>query len=281
MEATQDASLLESMLDMLRAPRGISSIAVFSAVLSVPVGGVVHQQAPGLPFAPGERITYRVTAKGMGTIGHATMSVDGPVDVRGTQTLVLRSKTEGGFGPFRGSQTSASWFDPVARRSLRFYERERHFLSTHITKVEIYPDKGTWVADDGTSGETLTNESLDELSFIYFLRTLPVTPHADYQFNRHFDATRNPVRIRVTQGDTITTDLGRFSTTLMEMHVRDPHRYKGEGVIKVYLSNDKCRVPVRIDSDVPVVGAFVLNIESYTGGVTGCDPQLDAHPPSR
>lgn len=266
---------------MLRSPRGISSIAAFSAALSVPVGGQAQQQASQLPFAAGERITYRVTAKGMGTIGQATMSVGGPVDVRGTATLLLYSKTVGGFGPFKGSQTSESWFDPIARRSLRFYERERHFLSTHITRVEIYPDKGTWVADDGTSGETLTNESLDELSFIYFLRTLPVTPHTDYQFNRHFDAARNPVRIRVTQGDTITSDLGRFNTTLMEMHVRDPHRYKGEGVIKVYLTNDKCRVPVRIDSDVPVVGAFVLNIESYTGGIPGCDPQPDAHPPAR
>lgn len=269
------------MLDMLRNPRSMSSIAVFSAVLSVPIGGSIHQQVPALPFGPGERITYRVAAKGMGTIGKATMSVDGPVDVRGTQTLVLRSKTVGGFGPFKGSQTSASWFDPIARRSLRFYERERHFLSTHITNVEIYPDKGTWTADDGTSGESLTNESLDELSFIYFLRTLPITPHAPYQFNRHFDAARNPVTIRVSPGDTITTDLGRFSTTLMEMHVRDPRRYKGEGVIKVYLSDDSCRVPVRIDSDVPVVGAFVLSLESYTGGAPACHLRPDSANPSR
>lgn len=269
------------MLDMLHAPRSISSVAMFSAILSVPAGGAVRQQTSDLPFAPGERISYRVSARGMGTIGHATMSVTGPVDVRGTQIFLLRSRTDGGFGPFRGSQTSESWFDPVARRSLRFYERVRHFLSTSITRVEIYPDKGTWVAEDGTSGESLTDESLDELSFIYFLRTLPVAPHADYKFNRHFDAARNPVRIRVAPGDTISSDLGRITTTLMEMHVQDPHRYKGEGVIKVYISNDKCRIPVRIDSDVPVVGAFVLNVESYTGGVPGCDLMSSAHPSSR
>ena len=216
-------------------------------------------------------MTYAVVMRGMGSTGDATMSVQGPVDVRGTQTLLLRSKSVAGIGPFKGSQTSESWFDPIATRSLRFYERERRLLSTHITRVEIYPDSATWKTADGGGGKSPTDSSLDELAFIYFLRLLPTETDTVYRFNRHFDASRDPVVIRVARGGLISTDLGTFNTVLMEMHVHDPSRYRGEGIIKVYLSDDNCRVPIRIDSNVPDIGSAVLTLRSYVNPAPACD----------
>ena len=265
------SSLIESILDMSRGARDISSIATVSALLTLPTLGHTTWHPSPLPFGPGERITYHVNAKGMGSIGTATMTVEGPVDVRGTPTFLLRSRTTAGFGPFKGSQLSESWFDPVAIRSLRFHERERRLFATHSVRVEIFPDDDAWMNADGDSGVSPTNASLDELSFIYFLRTLPLATDTVYQLNRHFDAKQNPVTIRITRGDSIRTDLGVFNTVLMEMRVRDPHRYHGEGVIRVYLSDDKCRIPVRIASDIPGVGSFVLTLESYTYPASPCD----------
>jgi len=248
-----------------------SKAAVFALLtLSVPQHGPAARPAP-LPFGPGEVMTYSVVMKGMGSSGDATMSVQGPVNVRGTETFLLRSKSVAGIGPFKGSQTTESWFDPIAIRSLRFYERTRRFLSTHITRVEIYPDNSTWKATDGSGGASLTGSSLDELSFIYFLRLLPSDTDTVYRFNRHFDATRDPVVIRVTRSGLISTELGTFNTVLMEMHVHDPKRYTGEGIIKVYLSDDNCRVPIRIDSNVPDLGSAVLTLRSYVNPAPSCD----------
>jgi predicted secreted protein len=56
----------------------------------------------------------------------------------------------------------------------------------------------------------------------------------------------------------------------MEMHVHDPRRYRGDGVIRVYLTDDACRIPVRIESSVPGVGSFVLTIESYAEPAPAC-----------
>lgn len=268
----QPSVLLKSLLDMSRSTRDMSSNAAFWAFLTL----AVPQQSPAvkpapLPFGPGEVMTYSVVMKGMSSTGDATMSVQGPVNVRGTETLLLRSKSVAGIGPFKGSQTTESWFDPIAVRSLRFYERARRFLSTHITRVEIYPDSSTWKSDDGSGGTSPTDSSLDELSFIYFLRLLPGETDTTYRFNRHFDATRDPVVIRVARGGLVSTDLGTFSTVLMEMHVHDPSRYRGEGIIKVYLSDDKCRVPIRIDSNVPDVGSAVLTLRSYANPAPTCD----------
>ena len=231
------------------------------------LGSIAMSQTP-LPFAPGERITYSVHVGRLGNIGQATMSVGGPVDVRGTPTYLLRSETRAGFGPLKGSQLTQSWLDPVMMRSLRFSERERRLFSSRNRTVEIYPVEQRWTADNGEFGETLTTLPLDELSFIYFLRSLPLRQDTSYEFNRHFDASRNPVRVRVAHDGSITTPIGTFTTTLMELHVHDPLRYRGEGVIRLFLSDDACRIPVRVESTAPGVGSVVLTLESYTAAAT-------------
>jgi uncharacterized protein DUF3108 len=229
-----------------------------------------HGQTP-LPFAPGERITYRVNVSGVGTIGRATMSVEGPVDVRGTPTYLLRSQTRAGMGPFKGSQLMESWLDPLMVRSLRFNQQEHRFFRSRNVRTEIFPDDRRWADDDGGSGESITNVPLDELSFIYNLRTLPPGKDTLYQSNRHFDATRNPVSIRESPGGVIETPSGVFVTTLMEMRVHDPRRYRGDGIVRVFLSDDRCRLPVRIESSVPGMGSLVLTMDSYVTSGPPCN----------
>jgi len=199
------------------------------------------------------------------------MSVEGPVDVRGTSTYVLRSQTKAGMGPFKGSQLMESWLDPLMVRSLRFHEQERRFFHSRTVRTEILPDDRRWTDDDGASGESTTNASLDELSFIYYLRTLPPGKDTLYEFSSHFDATRNPVTVHESPGGVIETSSGVFVTTLMEMRVHDPRRYRGEGIIRVFLSDDRCRLPVRIESSVPGMGSFVLTMESYVAPASSCN----------
>jgi hypothetical protein len=45
--------------------------------------------------------------------------------------------------------------------------------------------------------------------------------------------------------------------------VRDSRRYKGEGVIRINLSDDAMRIPVRIESAMPVVGTAVMTLQSF------------------
>ncbi|HEV2642734.1 MAG TPA: DUF3108 domain-containing protein, partial [Candidatus Elarobacter sp.] len=219
-----------------------------------------------LPFGVGERLSYRVHVDGFGAIGRATMTVTPSVSIRGTETYLLRSEIRAGFGPLRGSDVSESWLDPDRMRILRFHERERRLLRTREVRVEVFPDEQRWTAADGTSGASLTDTPLDELSFIYFLRSLPQEIGKTYSFDRHFDATRNPITVRVMAGDTITTRAGTFPTVVMEMHVLDPRRYRGEGVIRVSLSTDACRIPVRIESSIPTVGSLTMVLDSAERG---------------
>jgi hypothetical protein len=232
-------------------------------VLTVVASGAAargHDRAR-LPFAVGERLSYKVDASGIG--GRGTMSVDGPVDVRGTETYLLRFDVKAGFGPIKGKNLTESWLDPERMAALRFRASERRPFSKHDEQVELYPEERRWESGNGKSGDSPTDAPLDELSFIYFVRSLPLDTDSAYTFNRYYDQQRNPTTVRVISRDSLATPAGEFRTVLVEMRVRDPQHYQGEGTLRFYLSDDACRIPVRIESAMPNVGIVTFTLESY------------------
>jgi hypothetical protein len=222
-----------------------------------------------LPFSIGERLGYEVTVAKIGKVGKATMWIEGPVDVRGASTYVLRFDSHIRIALLSAVSRSSSWFDPARRLSLRFFKNESNPLSHREESVDLFPDKKEWTAADGQSGASLDGQPLDELSFMYFIRTLPMTPGAAYSFDRHFDAARNPVTVKVIGRGIIPTPMGELHVFRLEMRVRDPRHYKGEGLIRIDLTDDECRLPVRIETTMPVVGTAVLTIDSQNSRCKG------------
>jgi hypothetical protein len=146
----------------------------------------------------------------------------------------------------------------VRLRALRFEKVERHPLSTHEERVELYPDDRRWVDDRGAVGESPTDLPLDELSFMYYVRTLALPVDTTYRLDRHFDPRRSPTQVRVVGRRTVETAAGVFRTLTLELRVKDPRRYRGEGVLRLDLSDDHCRIPVRIESEMPRFGTTVM-----------------------
>lgn len=218
--------------------------------------------ATALPFSVGEKLSYDVSVNTGGKVGTGTMWVEGPIEVRGTSTYLLRFDSKVRIALFSGVSRSSSWFDPIRRISLRYLKHERNPLSHDDESVEMYPDEKKWKAADGKGGNSPGALPLDELSFIYFIRTLPLTPGTTLRLDRHFDAARNPVVINIVRPETIATPLGELKTVLIEMRVRDPKHYKGDGSIRIHLTDDECRLPARIESTMPIVGKAVLTIKS-------------------
>lgn len=214
------------------------------------------------PFAPGETLQYAVKLSAVNLRGHGAMWVDGPQMVRGTETYVLHFGFKARLGPIGVSDTTESWLDPVRMASLRFVKREHHPLSSHDEDVALFPDEKRWSSSDGSSGDAMTNAPLDELSFIYLLRTVPLAIDSTYQFNRHFDAARNPTTVKVLGRESVTVGAGTFDALLVEMRVRDPAHYRGEGIIRIHFTDDARRVPLRIESTIPVAGTALLTLEA-------------------
>jgi hypothetical protein len=190
------------------------------------------------------------------------MWIEGPVDVRGTSTYVLRFDSRIRIAFLTAESRSSSWFDPLRGSSLRFFKHERNPLAKNDEAVDLFPDQKEWKSAKGETGQSPSSTPLDELSFMYFIRTLPMTPGATYRFDRHFDPARNPVTVNVIRREVIPTPIGELRVVRVEMRVRDPKHYKGEGLIRIYLTDDDCRLPARIESTMPVVGTAILTIKS-------------------
>jgi len=232
------------------------------------------QSAAGLPFAPGEKLVYTGRVH-MGVSVRGAFRVEGPSELRGASVWTLHSDVEGKVGFVRASNRAASWIDPLHMSVLRYTSRERHPFSRTDDDVSIFPNEKRWSAEGGAEGPLMTDAPLDELSFLYFLRTLPLPDEAELTVSRHFDAARNPTIIRVVGREDIDVGAGRFHAVVVEMRVRDARRYKGEGVIRIHLSDDACRLILRLESDVPDAGKGTLALMSYDGLRSACTAKMD------
>jgi hypothetical protein len=155
--------------------------------------------------------------------------------------------------------------------SLRFEKRTRKFFSGREEHFELYPEDQRWTARDGTSGKSLSSQPLDELSFIYFLRTLPLDGDSTFVFDRHFNAARNPTRVKIMGRQTIETKAGTFNTVVIEMIVKDSRNYEKEGAITFLITDDARRLPVKIESRMPGVGLATLTLVSHNLGEVAAD----------
>lgn len=241
-----------------------AAFAVALVMLACPAEAVA--QAP-LPFGPGEESVFRASGR-LGGLGTATLRVDDTRD-EGTAAYLLTFAFRGRFGPARLEDSTRSWLEPASFRALRYAKRERTPLTRKDVDVRFDARDGRWTSAEGRGGELATREPLDELSFLFYLRTIPLEDGASFTVRRHYDPSRNPVQVRVLGRERLRVQAGEFATVGVEIRVRDPERYRsgdGTGVIRIWMSDDERRVPVRIESRAPVIGRVVMQLVSHTPG---------------
>lgn len=216
------------------------------------------------PFPLGEALEYRVSVSVGGNVGTGQMRVEGPAADGNASTWRLVMEIHASRGPIRATDRTVSWLDPLAFRITRFEKTERHPLSRSEERVTIHAADGTYRDEvEGRAHALGSAQPLDELSFIYFLRTIPLDRDTVFQVSRHFDPARNPTIIRILGEELVETPVGIFRTRIVEMVVRDPKRFRGAGTIRLNISVADCHVPVRIVSRMPVLGTTTLLLTGW------------------
>ena len=214
---------------MSRLLRHVVHPAAFVAAVLTFCAPISGAQSPALPFAVGETLEYVARAP-HGLKGKATMWIEGPQSVRGVETMVLRFDFATKVGFVTISDRTTSWLDPRQLAVMRFDKREVRFLARHTEHVELEPASREWTEADGRAGTSPTSQPLDELSFIYWLRTVTLGPDESLTLERHFDPARNPTVLRSLGRGHVQTPLGTFVTREVEMRVRDARNYNGESL---------------------------------------------------
>jgi hypothetical protein len=236
----------------------VFAAAAAGAVLLAATAAGQRGAAP-FPFAPGEACVYRGNGP-LGRMGSGTFAVEADAASGG---WLLRFDFRGRMGIVGVENHTRSWFDPGETASIRFTKMERSPVSTRRQDVRMDPRARRWTGLQD-NGAMPTSAPLDELSFVYFLRTLRLAEGDSYSFDRHYDTARNPVRVRVVGRGRVAVPAGDFQAVQVEMRVRDAHHYDREGVILIHFTDDARRIPLRMESRIPLAGRVVLSLEAIT-----------------
>lgn len=227
----------------------------------------VVPQAPAestLPFGPGERALYQVRLGGV-SVGEGAMEIVGTERVQGHLTYRARLRVQGGLPFARVRDVFESWFDPDDLLARRFHQDQQEVRYKRRRTFEFYPEQRTYVRlDNGERGALPTSQPLDEVSFLYFVRTLPLEVGRTYTFHRYFDPDGNPVVLQVLRRDTVRVPAGTFATIVVRPIIRTRGLFGEGGQAEVYFSDDERRILVQLRSRVPVVGSLSLHLRSYT-----------------
>lgn len=230
-------------------------------VLGAAVPASAQQPEAPRPFAEGEVLSYQVSLGPVGVAGIGWLRVGPAEPVRGEPVSLLRFDFSAQVGPFHVRHHSRSWLSQGRLASLRYEVDEHVPFNVVQERVELFPDERRW---EGlrARGQSVSEVLLDELSCLYALRTLGLEPGASYRLDWYFDPRRNPVLVRSLRRERLRVPAGEFSTVVVEMEVRDPGRYGGRGVLRLHVTDDARRLPVRIESQVPVAGQLVLELRT-------------------
>ncbi len=215
------------------------------------------------PYGVGERLEYDVRF-GAIRAGRGSMEVKGIETIRGRPAYHTVFEVKGGIPFFRVHSVFQSWTDTASLSSLRFIqdqdegprERERHY--------EIFPDRQVYterVAGEGEEQPSVANP-VDDGSFLYFIRTVPLEVGQTYTFNNYFRPDRNPVVIRVLRREQVKVPAGTFDAIVIQPSIKTRGIFSEKGQAEVWLSNDDRRIMLQMKSKLSF-GSLNLHLTSY------------------
>ena len=212
-----------------------------------------------MPWRVGERLQYDVRF-GRIRVGSGMMEVASTTDVRGREAYHTIFRVRGGTFIYRVNSTFESWIDTETLASLRFVKDQEEGSRDRVTQYEIFPDRLTYV-EAGKAPERSVADPLDDGSFLYFVRTLPLRPGDTYEFNRYFKPDRNPVRIRVLRRERVKVPAGEFDAVVVQPSIKTKGIFSEGGKAEVWISDDDQRIILQMKSSLSF-GSLNLYLKS-------------------
>ncbi|MGH7501005.1 MAG: DUF3108 domain-containing protein [Longimicrobiales bacterium] len=252
------------------------AIALFSLLMTTPgvraqLGSALAQPVPfpvaKVPFGIGEQMTYRVDW-GFLSVGQGRLEILPALDsMRGVPTYHIGFTMKGGLPLYRVDDYSQSWLTVSDLISLRFDQNldegsyERHRI------VDFFPEEGRWDRlDHEEEGELPSADPLDDISFLYFVRTLPLEVGETYTFNRYWKDEGNPVTVKVLRKETVKVPAGEFETIVVRPIIKTRGMFSEGGEAEVYFTDDSRRLIVKLNARMNV-GTLKMALQSYSPGI--------------
>ncbi len=261
------------------------NLLVFILLLTLPFAGFAKETEASkmkgpveIPFRMGERFEYRVLynsfVTGNVTAGDAVLEVKEQSARVGGQSLmhfVATVNTKGLFNLFfRVENRYESYFDQEARKPLRFAElvREGSYRRDYNVTFDHKNLKARSVRETtATTRETteIPFQVQDILSAFYYMRSLgleSLEPGDAIGIDLFMHDTVYVSRVLFEGREQVTTSVGTFNTLKFKPEVLEGPIFSQPYPMTIWISDDKNRIPVRIESGL-VVGRARLDLTGF------------------
>jgi len=221
-----------------------------------------------VPFGTGERLVFDVRFGNL-KVGNSQMQVHGIETVRGRETWQTSFAIQGGTFFYKVNDRFESWIDTRTMSSLRFIKRLEEGSRDTDQEFEFFPERSSFIerSKRDAKEERSVREPLDDGSFLYFVRTIPLRTGETYDFNRYFRPDRNPVRIKVLRRERVTVPAGTFNAIVIQPIIKSRGIFAEKGQAEVWLSDDPARMILQLRSRLSF-GSLNLFLTSYTPAKT-------------
>ena len=223
-----------------------------------PVRAAAHPKA--VPWGVGEKLVYNVKFGSL-HVGTGGMEVKGIDTLRGREAWHTQFRVKGGTFFYRVNDLMESWFETETLSSLRYVQDFQEGGRDRERTFDIFPDRRVY-SEDGKEESPSVESPLDDGSFLYFIRTVPLEIGQSYEFNRYFRPDRNPVTIRVLRREKVRVPAGTFDAIVIQPVIKAKGIFSEGGRAEVWLADDSTRIMVQLKSKLPF-GSLNLYLKSY------------------
>ena len=213
------------------------------------------------PFVVGERLTYNLRVGKVGR-GTAVAEIRGTDTIRGVPVLYTSFSVSGSLLFFKVRDFYESWFDPRSMVSMQYRQDIDQGPYDRLRKYDIFPNRGVYF-DSVKNVELPTSElPLDDGSFLYFLRTIPLEVGKTYSFNRYFKPDRNPVVVTVVRRERIRVPAGEFDAIVIRPKIKAKGIFAEEASAEVWVADDQTRMMLMMRTRLPKIGLATFQLRS-------------------
>jgi hypothetical protein len=239
----------------LSAAQSLARENVSSSAPSIASGG-------GRKPVAGERARYELRLGGR-EVGSGSLEVLGEAEVNGHTTLHTSMQISGGWLFAKVNDRFDSWIDPEHLFSRRFVQDQRELTSKRYRAYEMAPEQKTFRDRDGEEEALSSHQPLDDVSFLFYARTLPLRVGDVDTIPRYFKPGHDVI-LRVLRKERITVPAGTYETIVVQPTITNVGGLFGQGGhAEVYFSDDADRTLVMMKSKVPLVGSLSLHLTEF------------------
>ncbi len=244
---------------MIRAAGALLALALGVAPTS---GAQVSGVPAAVPFEVGETLTYDLRF-GSVKVGTSRLRVLGQEPVRGRNAWRVQFTVSGGTFFYKVNDVYESWMDVVTLNSLRYTQDLEQGSRDRERTYEIFPDRAVYreITRNGPERPSVS-DPLDDGSFLFFIRTVPLEVGRSYTFNRYFRPDRNPVVIRVLRRERVRVPAGEFDAIVIQPIIKTAGIFAEGGQAEIWLSDDARRMMLQMKSRLSF-GTLNLYLRAY------------------